>query len=217
MTKAAKFFTSHRFSQFSLIVADMLGVVAGFRLAFLIYIQWGVFYVGEAASPSYKFYLALAAGILPFYWLLFKLHGLYRFRLNLSVLEVFPAIAMAVTEASMVLLGVTVVIFPVVHYSRSIIIMSWILTIACVSTARLVIYSLQRHGRKHGWYVKNALVLGAGKVGVTCATKLINNPALGLRFVGFLDEKPSDCVFRPFRPPISPMPSINRRSDARHL
>ena len=94
----------------------MLGVVAGFRLAFLFYIQWGVLYAGEAAEPSYNFYLALAAGILPFYWLLFKLHGLYRFRLNLSLLEVLPALVTAVTEASMVLLAITMFIFPVVHY-----------------------------------------------------------------------------------------------------
>jgi len=191
LIKAAKFFTSHRFSHFSLVVADLLGVVAGFRLAFLFYFQWGVLYAGEVSTPSYNFYIAVAAVILPFYWLLFKLHGLYRFRLNLSVLEVLPAIVTAVTEASMMLLAITMFIFPVVHYSRNIIVISWISTILCVSVARLVIYTLQRHGRRHGWYVKNTLVLGAGKVGLSCAAKIIYNPVLGLRFVGFLDEKPS--------------------------
>ncbi len=192
MTKAVKFFTSHRFSHFSLVIVDMLGVMAGFRLAFLVYIQWGVLYAGEAATPSYNFYAALAAVILPFYWLLFKLHGLYRFRLNLSLLEVLPAIVSAVTEASMVLLTITMFIFPVVHYSRNIIVLSWITTIVCVSIMRLLIYALQRNGRSHGWYVKNTLVLGAGQVGISCANKLTRNPDLGLRFIGFLDEKPSE-------------------------
>ena len=122
----------------------MLGVVAGFRLAFLFYIQLGILYIGEAASPSYNFYMALALVILPFYWVLFKLHGLYRFRLNLSLLEVLPAIVTAVTEASMVLLGITIFIFPVVHYSRNIIVISWITTIVCVSIARFIVYLLQR-------------------------------------------------------------------------
>lgn len=192
MTKAAKLFTSHRFSHFSLVFADLLGVVAGFRLAFFVYIQLGILYIGEAATPSLNFYIALALVILPFYWLLFKLHGLYRFRLNLSLLEVLPAIVSAVTEGSMVLLGITMVIFPVVHYSRNIIVLSWISTIICVSIARLLIYMLQRLGRSHGWYVKNTLVLGAGKVGISCAEKLVRNPDLGLRFVGFLDEMPSE-------------------------
>ncbi|MHB1325414.1 MAG: undecaprenyl-phosphate glucose phosphotransferase [Thermoleophilia bacterium] len=192
MIKASKFFTSHRFSHFSLVVADMLGVIAGFRLAFLIYIQWGVLYAGEAATPSFNFYAALAVGILPFYWLLFKLHGLYRFRLNLSLLEVLPAIVSAVTEASMVLLAITMFIFPVVHYSRNIIVISWVSTTVCVSIARLIIYALQRFGRSRGWYVKNTLVLGAGKVGISCAEKIRRNPDLGLRFVGFLDEQPSE-------------------------
>ncbi|MHB9112509.1 MAG: undecaprenyl-phosphate glucose phosphotransferase [Thermoleophilia bacterium] len=191
MTKSVKFFTSHRFSHVTLVVADMLGVVAGFRLAFLFYIQWGVLYAGEAAAPSYNFYLALAVVILPFYWLLFKLHGLYRFRLNLSLLEVLPAVVTAVTEASMVLLAITMFIFPVVHYSRNIIVISWISTIVCVSVTRLIVYMIFRWGRRRGWYVKNTLVLGAGKVGISAAGKIIRNPDLGLRFVGFLDEKPS--------------------------
>ncbi|MBK5226152.1 MAG: hypothetical protein JJD96_06235, partial [Thermoleophilia bacterium] len=192
MTKVAKIFTSHRFSHVTLVAADMLGVIGGFRLAFLFYIQWGVLYAGEAAAPSYNFYLALAGVILPFYWLLFKLHGLYRFRLNLSLLEVLPAIVTAVTEASMVLLAITMVIFPVVHYSRNIIVISWISTIICVSLARLIIYMIFRWGRRRGWYVKNTLVLGAGKVGISCAEKIRHNPELGLRFVGFLDEQPSE-------------------------
>lgn len=169
----------------------MLGVIGGFRLAFLFYIQWGVLYAGEAAAPSYNFYLALAAVILPFYWLLFKLHGLYRFRLNLSLLEVLPQIVTAVTEASMVLLAITMFIFPVVHYSRNIIVISWISTIFCVSLARLIVYMVFRYGRRRGWYVKNTLVLGAGKVGISAAGKIMRNPDLGLRFVGFLDENPS--------------------------
>lgn len=191
MTKAAKIFTSHRFSHFTLVVADLLGVVAGFRIAFLFYIQWGVLYVGEAAAPSSNFYLAIAAFILPFYWVLFKLHGLYRFRLNLSLLEVLPPITTAVTEASMVLLAITMFIFPVVHYSRNIIVISWISVIVCVSLARLIVYLIFRWGRRRGWYVKNTLVLGAGKVGINAASKIIRNPDLGLRFVGFLDKTPS--------------------------
>jgi len=199
LTKAAKLFTSHRFSHFSLVFADLLGVVAGFRLAFFVYIQLGILYIGEAAPPSSNFYIALVLVILPFYWLLFKLHGLYRFRLNLSLLEVLPAIVSAVTEGSMVLLGATMIIFPVVHYSRNIIVLSWISTIFCVSIARLIIYMLQRYGRSHGWYVKNTLVLGAGKVGISCAEKLVRNPDLGLRFVGFLDEDPSEQAIDEYR------------------
>jgi hypothetical protein len=40
-----KFLTSHRFSQFTLILGDFVGVVVGYRLAFAIYFQLGVWYV----------------------------------------------------------------------------------------------------------------------------------------------------------------------------
>ncbi|MCL6106483.1 MAG: undecaprenyl-phosphate glucose phosphotransferase [Actinobacteria bacterium] len=194
LTAANRFFTSHRFSHFSLIIGDFLGVFAGYRLAFAIYFQMGVWYVSIAPGteqPSIGFYMAITLVILPVYWILFKLHGLYRFRLNLSVLEIFPPIFSAATEASMLLMTLAVITFPPTHYSRNVILLSWLCVIASISAIRFVIYQLHNLGRRHGWYVKNTLVLGAGKVGLTCANKLLKNPALGLRFVGFLDEMPS--------------------------
>lgn len=193
LAEVTKNFTSNRFSQFILVAADILGVVAGYRLAFAVYFQMGLWYedVG-AATPSINFYMAVTFVVLPFYWLLFKLHGMYRFRLNLSLLEVLPKIISATVEASMVLLVTTILVFPVVHYSRNIIVLSLISTILCVSLFRFVVYQLLKWGRRRGWYMKNTLVLGAGSIGISCAKKIIRNPGLGLRFVAFLDERPSD-------------------------
>ncbi|MHB1389961.1 MAG: undecaprenyl-phosphate glucose phosphotransferase [Thermoleophilia bacterium] len=197
MARATQFFTSHRFSQFSLILGDLFGVLVGYRIAFAIYFQMGVWYVSTAPgteTPSISFYMAVSLIILPLYWVLFKLYGLYRFRLNLSVLEVLPHIISAATLASMTLLAATIAVFPPTHYSRNIIVLSWISTIVTVSIVRFVVYQLQKLGRRHGWYVKNTLVLGAGQVGISCANKIINNPGLGLNFIGFLDEKPSPRI-----------------------
>lgn len=192
MKQSDNIFTSHRFAHFSLIVADLLGVLAGYRLAWAIYFEMGIRFedVG-AAAPSYQFYMAVAFVILPLYWLLFKLHGLYRFRLNLSLLEVLPQIFSAITEASLMLLAATIFVFPVIHYSRNVIVISWVCAIICVSLFRLIIYMLQKSGRRRGRYVKNTLVLGAGSVGISSARKLTRYPELGLNFVGFLDENPS--------------------------
>lgn len=191
LANAKKFFTAERFSQFLLVAGDLLGVIAGYRLAFMFYFQMGFWYedVG-AATPSINFYMAVTFVVLPFYWLLFKLHGLYRSRLNMSLLEVLPRIVSAVIEASMVLLVTTILVFPVVHYSRNIIVISLVNTIACVALIRFAVYQLLNWGRRHGRYSKNTLVLGAGSVGVSCAGKLERNPGLGLRFVAFLDENP---------------------------
>ncbi len=195
LRKANRFITSHRFSHIALILGDLAGVLAGYRLAFYIYFQMGVWYVSVAPGteqPSIAFYMAVSLIILPLYWLLFKLHGLYRFRLNLSVLEVLPLIISATTEASMLLLLATVPVFPPTHYSRNIIVLSWLCVIVLVAIVRFFVYQLLRWGRRHNWYVKNTLVLGAGLVGMACASKIMRNPALGLRLVGFLDERPSE-------------------------
>ncbi|MBE0428832.1 MAG: undecaprenyl-phosphate glucose phosphotransferase [Thermoleophilia bacterium] len=194
MAQAKQFFTSHRFSHLSLILGDMIAVLVGYRLAFHFYFQMGVWYVSiapDTETPSISFYMAVTFVILPLYWAMFKLFGLYRFRLNLSLLEVLPHIASAATVASMLLLAATIVAFPPEHYSRNVLVLSWISVIASVSLVRFTVYQLQKWGRRHGWYVKNTLVLGAGKVGRSCAGKIMRNPALGLNFVGFLDESPA--------------------------
>lgn len=197
MARATRYFTSHRFSHFSLAIGDLVGVLVGYRIAFAIYFQMGVWFVSTepgTETPSISFYMAVSFIILPLYWILFKLYGLYRFRLNLSVLEVLPHIISASTMASMSLLAATIVVFPPTHYSRNIIVLSWICTIVTVSIMRFIVYQLQKLGRRHGWYVKNTLVLGAGSVGISCANKLMQNPGLGLNFIGFLDEKPSPAA-----------------------
>jgi exopolysaccharide biosynthesis polyprenyl glycosylphosphotransferase len=194
LNKALKPFTTHRFSQISLVFGDLVAVMIGYRLAFYIYFEMGVWYVSIAPgteTPSISFYMAVSFVILPYYWLLFKLFGLYRFRLNLSVLEVLPNTISATTMASMTLLAATILVFPPEHYSRNIIVLSWICVIFAVSIMRLIVYQLQNWGRRHGWYVKNTLVLGAGSVGISCANKIERNPGLGLNFIGFMDERPS--------------------------
>ena len=199
LNNAKKFLTSHRFSHITLVLGDLLGVMVGYRLAFAVYFQLGVWYVSTdpgVEQPSISFYMAVSFVILPLFWALFKLHGLYRFRLNLSLLEVLPPIISAVTEASMLLLGVTILIFPPTHYSRNVIVLSWLIVIVSVSIVRFGVYQMLKLGRRHGWYVKNTLVLGAGSVGVAAAGKLLRNPGLGLRFIGFLDEKPSGNAAR---------------------
>lgn len=195
--KSYRFLTSHRVAHFTLVLSDLIGVLAGYRLAFAVYFQMGVWYVSTAPgteTPSISFYMAVSLVILPLYWVLFKLFGLYRFRLNLSLLEVLPHLISATTLASMMLLAVTIIFFPPTHYSRNIIVLSWLCVVFTVSLTRILVYQLQKWGRRHGWYVKNTLVLGAGAVGISCAQKIMRYPALGLRFVGFLDEKPSPRV-----------------------
>ncbi|MHB1463946.1 MAG: undecaprenyl-phosphate glucose phosphotransferase [Thermoleophilia bacterium] len=194
LKKANRFLISHRFAHISLILGDLIGVLAGYRLAFAIYFQLGVWYVSVSPGteqPSIAFYMAVTLVILPLYWILFKLHGLYRFRLNLSVLEIAPQIFSAATESSMLLMSLAVLVFPPTHYSRNVVLLSWLCVIVAVAVMRFGVYQMLKLGRRHGWYVKNTLVLGAGSVGITCASKLLRNPALGLQFVGFLDENPS--------------------------
>jgi exopolysaccharide biosynthesis polyprenyl glycosylphosphotransferase len=56
--------------------------------------------------------------------------------------------------------------------------------------------------RRHRGPVRRTLIVGAGQVGRLTAERLLANPTLGLRPVGFLDKEPLDTVVRGERLPV---------------
>jgi exopolysaccharide biosynthesis polyprenyl glycosylphosphotransferase len=50
----------------------------------------------------------------------------------------------------------------------------------------------QLMARRHGELARPTLIVGAGRVGALTATRLLDNPELGLKPVGFVDKEPLD-------------------------
>ncbi len=118
---------------------------------------------------------------------LFQNAGLYRPRLNLSVLDDAPAIvgrALAAGALAMVLGGlndgraginrlVTCALFGVLAL-----------------LVRTVAYSAIRYARRRGHLQRRTLLLGAGTVAGSLATNLVQHPEYGLMLQGMLDDDP---------------------------
>jgi exopolysaccharide biosynthesis polyprenyl glycosylphosphotransferase len=67
----------------------------------------------------------------------------------------------------------------------------WLLTAAMTATSRLALHGAQallRRSATDG----NTLIVGAGQVGHLAAKRLLEDPALGMRPIGFLDKEPLD-------------------------
>lgn len=60
-----------------------------------------------------------------------------------------------------------------------------------VGAGRLTLLGARRHARVEGRSVRPTLIVGAGRVGADLERRLLADPALGLRPVGFLDEAPA--------------------------
>jgi exopolysaccharide biosynthesis polyprenyl glycosylphosphotransferase len=66
----------------------------------------------------------------------------------------------------------------------------WLVASSLLAAGRMTIFTLQRAVRGRPGHGSRVLIVGAGEVGHTTAKRLLDEPQLGLRPVGFLDKEP---------------------------
>ncbi len=124
------------------------------------------------------------------FWLL----GLYRRRIDLSVVAQWPRLVVGTCLTTMVVLFGSLLVPPTVAPSTSaryeVAILAWAFSIATLPLARAPIRFAQKVARRKGSYDKRTLIIGAGQVATLLAEKMLRSPDLGLVPVGFLDIDP---------------------------
>jgi exopolysaccharide biosynthesis polyprenyl glycosylphosphotransferase len=119
--------------------------------------------------------------------LAFHVTGMYRSRLNFSVLDDLPTLVGLTGLGS----AASIAIAAEGSSGRTV----YTLLLAAVASVAIILvravgYQLVRSARRHDVVTHRALVLGAGRVGIQLGAVLINHPEYGLRPVGFLDSDP---------------------------
>jgi exopolysaccharide biosynthesis polyprenyl glycosylphosphotransferase len=69
-------------------------------------------------------------------------------------------------------------------------VVNWLVAATLLTTGRIGVHTSQRFARRRGWTGSRTLIVGAGKVGILTANRLLGDPNLGLRPIGFLDKEP---------------------------
>jgi exopolysaccharide biosynthesis polyprenyl glycosylphosphotransferase len=69
-------------------------------------------------------------------------------------------------------------------------VVSWLVAGTLLSTSRIGLHATQRYARRRGRGGIRTLIVGAGNVGSLTAKRLLDDPNLGLRPIGFLDKEP---------------------------
>jgi exopolysaccharide biosynthesis polyprenyl glycosylphosphotransferase len=118
----------------------------------------------------------------------FQNRGLYQLRIRIPVLDDVRTIAVALTGAAALVLSVRLVAAPGAPAAD--IVRPWLFALVYVTAGRIALYWSQAKARAAGEAVRETLVVGAGRVGRTIARRLLAQPTLGLRPVGFLDASP---------------------------
>lgn len=155
-------------------------------LLFYLLYQWKI---SGALSQKYLF---LLIGTIIIYSLLSIKKGLLKLSSPYGFIEEFLLIIKTVFLTSMITIGFLFLFKISSDYSRSIIIIyflgmafiSWIIRLS----KRLLLLFLARKN----FYVKNTLIIGAGKVGTNLNNFLCSSKSLGYNVIGFLDDNKTD-------------------------
>jgi len=115
-------------------------------------------------------------------------NGLYKIRAGLEPLQ---EVLLVVKSTIISFLGIVVITFALheIYFSRGVLFYSWYCTTLSLSLWRLVKQGLAKRRISQGHDIQNVLILGAGRIGNFLAEEISRQWQLGLRVIGFLDDK----------------------------
>jgi len=145
----------------------------------------GAFAVADLVTGSFS---ALHLLVLLMTLVVFSLAGLYRSRLNLSLLDDAPAIAAAVLIGTT--LQITVASLQPSPEAPSRQLLHAAVVLVAMSVVRFFAYAVVRHARRSGRIAHRTVILGAGEVGDRIAVTLLERREFGMLPVGFVDSAP---------------------------
>ena len=118
----------------------------------------------------------------------FQQRHLYQLRLRIPVIDDIRRIVVALSGSAATLLMLRLLLDPGAGSSQ--IVRPWIFSLVYVTAGRVALYWSQTNARAAGDEMRPTLLLGAGRVGRVVARRLLSQPQLGLRPIGFLDASP---------------------------
>ncbi|MDQ1684880.1 MAG: hypothetical protein QOC82_1617 [Frankiaceae bacterium] len=118
---------------------------------------------------------------------LYATAGLYRSRLNLSVLDQVPELCVRSLAAVAVASLIDVAVTSGRHLTLAV---AGGVALATAMITRAIVVAGVRSARRHRLIEHPTLVLGAGQVGRQIATAIVEHPEYGLKVLGFVDSDP---------------------------
>jgi exopolysaccharide biosynthesis polyprenyl glycosylphosphotransferase len=166
-----------------LLLADLALVAASWLASYTVRFDTGL--PVPKGVPPVESYLAALPLILAVWAWVFRSRGLYAPRRTDSILSELGAVIAGATTV-VVLLVVATFFVRSYYFSRGVVLLFWLLSIASVSAFRIVareaLFALHRRGR----HLSQVLVVGAGPLAEQVIDRVQQHPEAGLRVAGVL-------------------------------
>jgi exopolysaccharide biosynthesis polyprenyl glycosylphosphotransferase len=125
--------------------------------------------------------------------LFFTLRGMYAPRIHPELLENLRGVVAATSLAAMSVLTLRELFGEPVDLAPQTI-RPWAFATAYLAAGRIALHWSQAQARRQGEAMRPTLIVGAGRIGRLVAKRLLANPELGLKPIGFLDKEPMDAL-----------------------
>ena len=122
---------------------------------------------------------------------LFKARGMYEPPLRLEFIETVRLVITGTAVAAIIAMAGRTLMANDAYVAAETL-RHWLFALTFLTLGRAFLLSGEAHGRTALDRARRTLVIGAGKVGHTAATRLLDDPTLGLRPVAYLDSNPLD-------------------------
>ena len=197
------------------LAGDVLVTIVSFLLAYYLRFYTEIIPV-KYGVPALQQYINIIPLLLIVWPVIFHFHGLYQIRRTRASIDEFFSVTASVGIATAILWGM-LLYYRVYHQrnidaaeamepARVLFFYFMILDIAGIMLTRTGIRRVLEELRKRGYNIKKVLIVGAGKLGETVASRIRNHEELGYDVVGFLDDDPDKLV-------VSGFPVVGRTSE----
>jgi len=139
--------------------------------------------------PPFDQYALQLLPILLVWTVAFHTFGLYRPRRLGPYLSEWIDVAKASTMGALVLIAIMTFFFRGYDYSRLVILYFWVLSIVAVSASRAVFREALRFGRRRGYILRHAIIVGGGEPAAEVSRMLRDRPDVGIRVSGFVGDR----------------------------
>src|SRR5581483_962065 len=167
-----------------LILADLVMIVAAYRVAYLIRYRLEARNGAEIPLPETYVETVIVVGLC--LAAVFAFLQLYIPRRGQSRIDLLYTVCLGVSAGFDVSLAAVTMMHRELALPRIVIVGWWGATILGVWIARVILDTGLRLGRAHGVDTANVLIVGAGESGEIILEKIRHAPELGYRVVGFV-------------------------------
>ena len=174
-----------RLFSISLVISDLLAMVAAFRLAYLFRFELSISIFRLYVFPSFTFYQNLMAIFVILWLLVYAMIGLYN-RQNLLG---------GTREYSLIFNGTTIGLFAVISagflfpdfiFARGWLLLAWGFAFLLTSIGRFILRRIVYGLREKGYFLSSAVVVGANDEGLSLVEQLLSWKSSGIHIVGFV-------------------------------